>query len=158
MDKTTKVPEKLSIAVSGMTCSACQAHVQHALEQQPGVIDASVNLMMQQAAVTFDPEVTSPELLVGAIQASGYGAELPVLGRSAIEEQEALEKKQEDEFVELRRKSVTSVIAGVIAMLVSTPLMTRTEQAQHLRDPAHGMGFHHFFSLAPKRLSLALRH
>jgi Cu+-exporting ATPase len=135
MFKTAKVPEKLSISVSGMTCSACQAHVQRALEQQPGVIDASVNLMMQQAAVAFDPEVTSPEALVGAIQASGYRAELPVPGRSAIEEQEALEKKQADEFVELRRKSVTSVIAGVIAMLVSMPLMTRTEQAQHLRDP-----------------------
>ena len=138
MSKTSKVPEKLSISVSGMTCSACQSHVQRALEQQPGVIDASVNLMMQQAAVAFDPEVTSPEALVGAIQASGYGAELPTPGRSAFEEQEALEKKQEEEFIELRRKSVISVIAGVVAMLVSMPLMTRIEQAEHLRDPIMG--------------------
>ena len=73
MASATKVPGKIAIPVSGMTCAACQAHVQRALELQPGVIDASVNLMMQQAAVAFDPAVTSPETLVGAIQASGYG-------------------------------------------------------------------------------------
>ncbi len=138
MPKATIIPEKINIPVTGMTCSACQAHVQRALEQQPGVIDASVNLMMQQAAVAFDPEVTSPEALVAAIQTSGYGAELPALGRSSFEEQETLERKQEEEFLELRRKAAVSVIAGVIAMLVSMPLMTRTEQVQHLRDPVMG--------------------
>ncbi|MEP7066439.1 MAG: heavy metal-associated domain-containing protein [Gemmatimonadota bacterium] len=52
--------EQIRIPVSGMTCAACQAHVQRALAQQPGVDEASVNLMMETAAVTFDPSVATP--------------------------------------------------------------------------------------------------
>ncbi|MGH7620844.1 MAG: heavy-metal-associated domain-containing protein, partial [Gemmatimonadaceae bacterium] len=60
--------ERIRIPVSGMTCAACQARVQRALAQQPGVSDASVNLMMETAAVTYDPAVATPERLVSAIR------------------------------------------------------------------------------------------
>ena len=45
--------ESIRIPVTGMTCAACQARVQSALAREPGVADASVNLMMESAAVTF---------------------------------------------------------------------------------------------------------
>ena len=48
-------PVRLTIPVSGMTCAACQARVQRALEKTPGVSDASVNLMTNSASVAFDP-------------------------------------------------------------------------------------------------------
>ena len=74
---TAKTPrEQIRIPVSGMTCAACQARVQRALQKAPGVADASVNLMMNSAAVTFDPTISSPNALVDAIRATGYGAEL----------------------------------------------------------------------------------
>ncbi|MFN8006838.1 MAG: heavy metal translocating P-type ATPase [Terriglobia bacterium] len=135
MKEATKTLEKLDIAVSGMTCASCQAHVQHALEEQPGVIDASVNLLLQKAAVSFDPTLTSPTTLVAAIQASGYGAELTKPGQSAFEEQAALDLKQEEEFLTLRRKVIASGSAAVVAMLVSMPLMTEPHSSQHLKDP-----------------------
>ena len=50
----TAPTERVRIPVSGMTCAACQARVQRALQKSPGVADASVNLMMNSATVTFD--------------------------------------------------------------------------------------------------------
>ena len=109
--------EQIRIPVSGMTCAACQAHVQRALAQQPGVDDASVNLMMQSAAVTFDPNVVSAERLVQAIRDTGYGAELPALDLSVLEEQDARDRAQREELRSLMRKAIVSGAAAVIAML-----------------------------------------
>ena len=47
--------EKIVIPVSGMTCAACQSRVQRTLNKVPGVSDASVNLMMGSATVSYDP-------------------------------------------------------------------------------------------------------
>ena len=114
---------KIDIPVQGMTCAACQASVQKALQRQPGVKDASVNLMMQNAAVTYDPAVTRPQALVEAIRETGYEAELPRLEQAAFEEQEARDRAQEEEFRSLRWKALVSGAAGVVAMLASMPLM-----------------------------------
>src|SRR3712207_6762694 len=97
--------ETIRIPVSGMTCAACQARVQRTLQKQPGVADASVNLMMQSATVTFDPQAVSPERLVDAIRATGYGAELASPEQTAFEEQEARDRAQAEEYHELRRKA-----------------------------------------------------
>jgi Cu+-exporting ATPase len=109
--------ERIRIPVSGMTCAACQAHVQRALAQQPGVEDASVNLMMESAAVTFDPSVATPDQLVQAIRDTGYGAELPAIDVSVIEEQEARDRAQRAELRTLTRKAIASGIAAVVAMV-----------------------------------------
>ena len=118
--------ERVVIPVTGMTCAACQARVQRTLGKVDGVSDASVNLMMGNATVSYDPASTSPEALVDAIRATGYGAELPVADRSAFEEQEARDAAQQEEFTELRRKAIVSGVIGVIAMIVSMPLMAAT--------------------------------
>src|SRR5918999_3839208 len=115
---------KIDIPVQGMTCAACQASVQKALQRQPGVLDGSVNLMMQNAAVTYDPAVTQPAALVEAIRETGYEAELPRPEQTAFEEQAARDKAQEEEFRSLRRKALFSGIAGAVAMIASMPLMT----------------------------------
>ena len=59
-----------------MTCAACQANVQRALTAAPGVQKAAVNLMLHEAAVVFDPAVTSPAALVDAINQTGYSSTL----------------------------------------------------------------------------------
>lgn len=129
--------EQVRIPVSGMTCAACQARVQRALQKTPGVADASVNLMMNSATVTFDPKVSSPDALVDVIRGTGYGAELAPPEQTAFEEQEARDRATEEEFVELRRKAVVSGIAGVIAMILSMPLMSANANVAHgeVADP-----------------------
>src|SRR5262245_48288530 len=115
--------QKVTIPVSGMTCAACQAGVQKALQRTPGVVDASVNLMTGNAAITYDPDATSPAALVEKIRDTGYGAELPRPERTAFTEQEERDKAQAEEFRELRLKAIVSGALGALAMLVSMPLM-----------------------------------
>jgi Cu+-exporting ATPase len=109
-----------------MTCAACQARVQRALARHPGVHDAAVNLMTRTASVTYDPATASPETLVDAIRATGYGAELPVPDRTPFDEQEAQDRAYSDEYREIERKAIVSLVAGVVAMIISMPLMTAT--------------------------------
>ena len=73
---STAATRTIRIPVTGMTCAACSARVQRSLQKQPGVADASVNLMMHDATVTFDPVTTSPDALVEVIKDTGYGARL----------------------------------------------------------------------------------
>ena len=129
--RTATKREQIRIPVSGMTCAACQARVQRALQKAPGVVDASVNLMMNSAAVTFDPMQSSPDALLDVIRGTGYGATLASPDQTAFEEQEARDRASEEEFRELRRKAIVSGIAGVIAMIVSMPLMSAGEHATH---------------------------
>ena len=118
-DRSTRI----DIPVSGMTCAACQARVQRTLTRQPGVRDAAVNLMTRTATVTYDPGASSPDLLVTAIRSTGYGAELPPTNSTALDEQEAQDRAYEQEYHELRRKAIVSFIAGIVAMVISMPLM-----------------------------------
>jgi Cu+-exporting ATPase len=144
--------EKVVIPVTGMTCAACQGRVQRTLSKTPGVVDASVNLMMGNATVSFDPAAISPDALVATIQKTGYGAELPKPDVSAFEEQEARDRAQEHEFRELRTKALVSGVVGVIAMTVSMPLMAGDHAAGHggvVADP--------FMRWAMQSLTPALR-
>ncbi len=118
MTTTLAEPVKVTIPVGGMTCAACQAGVQKALQRQPGVVDASVNLMTGSAAVTYDPALTRPEALVEAIRETGYEAEVPAAGRTAFEEQEVRDRAQEEEFRDLRAKALASGAVGLIAMFL----------------------------------------
>jgi Cu+-exporting ATPase len=128
-DSDRATTELIRIPVSGMTCAACQAHVQKALAKQPGVVDASVNLMMQNASVTFDPSVVTPDNLVDAIRATGYGAELAQAGQTAFEEQEARDRAQAEESGELRLKAAVSGVIALAAMIFSMPLMASNAHA-----------------------------
>jgi Cu+-exporting ATPase len=152
------VPAKVTIPVGGMTCAGCQAGVQKALQRQPGVVDATVNLMTASAAVTYDPSVIGPEALVEAIRETGYEAEVPSVGaagaagRTAFDEQEERDRVQEEEFRGLRRKAAASGAAGLIAMLVSMPLM-----APKAAGAAHGPVADPFMRWVMESLSPALQ-
>jgi len=134
---TPSSPEKVVIPVTGMTCAACQGRVQRTLSRTPGVVDASVNLMMGNATVSFDAAAVTPDALVATIQKTGYGAELPRPDVSAFDEQAARDRAQEEEFRDLRAKALVSGAVGAVAMLVSMPLMAGDHAAGHdvVADP-----------------------
>ena len=115
---TETLHTKARIPVTGMTCAACQSRVQRTLQQQAGVQDASVNLMMGTATVTYDPAAVAPAALVEAIKATGYGAEMPSDERNAFEEQEARDAATAAEFQDLKWKAIVSGAVGAIAMAV----------------------------------------
>src|SRR5688572_25359094 len=125
-----KQTEQLTIPVGGMTCAACQAHVQKALEREPAVESVSVSLMTREATVVFDGTATTPEKLVEIIRDTGYEADLPSAG-SVIEQQEEQDRAQQREYAVLRRKAIVTVILGAVAMLLSMPLMSPGGHSSH---------------------------
>jgi Cu+-exporting ATPase len=114
-----------------MSCAACQAHVQKALANSPGVSSAVVSLMTHQATVCYDPSVVTPAQLVHVIEESGYQGEIPQTGETAFAEQLAQEARERAEYRDLRRKALVSLAAGAAAMLLSMPLMGHGQQAGH---------------------------
>jgi Cu+-exporting ATPase len=130
-------PERITIPVTGMTCSACQSFVQRTLVSQAGVQDAAVNLMLHNATVTFDPGVTSVSALVDTIRGTGYGAEIPAQQTSILEEQAEHDEEQLREYRQLRLKAAISVTAGFFAMVLSMPLMSMSHSGgvERMKDP-----------------------
>ncbi|MGC2582244.1 MAG: heavy metal-associated domain-containing protein, partial [Acidobacteriaceae bacterium] len=45
----------ITLPVIGMSCAACQTHVERALRETAGVREASVNLLTNSARVTYSP-------------------------------------------------------------------------------------------------------
>lgn len=78
---TTATPhttvETVVLPIHGMTCAACQTHVERSLRAAPGVLDATVNLLAHSARVMYEPTLSSPRELVAVVGESGYEAKLP---------------------------------------------------------------------------------
>lgn len=50
-------PMKHTYAISGMTCNGCRSHVENALKEVPGVIDAKVDLEKAQAEISMEKHI-----------------------------------------------------------------------------------------------------
>jgi Cu+-exporting ATPase len=101
----------LTLPVIGMSCAACQSHVERALRSTAGVSDASVNLLTNSARVSFNPAITRPEDLIASVRESGYDAALPVnSGESPMD-------TASDEGP-LRAKAIFTLAGGVLVMLL----------------------------------------
>lgn len=133
----SRAEDRVTLAITGMTCAACQSFIQRTLASDSGVQDATVNLMLHNATVKFDPKITSPPALVAAIEKIGYGASIPQFEQSVLEEQKKHDEEQWREYRQLRLKAAVSLAAGVIAMVFSMPLMTisHSRGMEHIKDP-----------------------
>lgn len=63
---------KKTFLVSGMTCSACQAHVEKAVSHVSGVHSAVVNLLQNTLYVDYDENKLGPAEIVSAVRQAGY--------------------------------------------------------------------------------------
>ena len=73
--------KKEKFTVTGMTCSACSARVQKAVEKIEGTADVTVNLLTNSMQLQYDERETNPDAIIKAVAAAGYGAS--VKGRTA---------------------------------------------------------------------------
>ncbi len=64
--------QELTLKISGMSCASCVAHVEDALSQVSGVVEARVNFATEQASVLLDSSQVPPGHLVDAIAEAGY--------------------------------------------------------------------------------------
>jgi Cu+-exporting ATPase len=123
---------RVTFPVQGMTCAACQAFVQKTLAERKGVREATVNLLLHNATVEYDPVETGPAELVDAVNETGYQAELPAPGRSLIEDERRREREAEAEYRALRLRAIATLAAGSGAM-AAMPWMHHGPAAVPLR-------------------------
>jgi len=117
-----------------MTCAACSARIQRALEKTPGIDRASVNLMINAATVVLDPGKITPEQVCAVIRETGYGASLPAPDAEVEEIVAEQDRERNAEERLLRRKMAWSLLAAVVVTLLTLPL-AEAEPAQGASDP-----------------------
>ena len=66
--------KKLKFNVTGLSCAACQAHVEKAVSKVEGVTDVNVNLLANKMTVDLDEGVTNAQAVINAVESAGYGA------------------------------------------------------------------------------------
>lgn len=105
--------------ITGMSCAACQAHVEKAVSKVPGVESVSVSLLTNSMGVEGS---ASNEAIVKAVEDAGYGAAIQGAeeSQSSTNSLEAQEKALEDkESPVLKRRLVTSVVFLLVLMYFS---------------------------------------
>ena len=64
--------QKINVTIKGMTCDACQSHVDHAIYELVGIVDVNTSYADGNAVVEFDSTKTSTEDIKKAINSTGY--------------------------------------------------------------------------------------
>ena len=60
--------------VTGMTCSACVAHVERSVRKLDGVQDVNVNLLTNSMSVEFEDSALTTDKIIESVQHAGYDA------------------------------------------------------------------------------------
>jgi P-type Cu+ transporter len=106
------VVEAIELGVSGMTCASCVAHVEKALKDVPGVLEASVNLATERASVRA---LSGPDLaarLRSAVSAAGYEPRGVESDAGAFDRERARREK------EMRELHIRLVVSAALALPV----------------------------------------
>ena len=74
--------------ISGMTCSACSAHVEKAVNKLEGIEKVSVNLLTETMEVSYEEKKLTADEIIAAVVKAGYGASLTMnnIGKTAAME------------------------------------------------------------------------
>jgi Cu+-exporting ATPase len=106
--------------VLGMSCAACQHHVEAALRSIAGVESVRVDLMTHRATVHFNPALATPQQMVEAIRGAGYDA---VLSRTDGTTEDGSSKRSSDKAeASAGRKAWVTLTTGALAMVLAMPL------------------------------------
>ena len=107
--------------VGGMTCAACQAHVDRAVSKLDGVESVAVNLLAGSMLVDYDPAQVSPDDICTAVDRAGYSASPVDAGtdaahsgstqaRSGAAHMESPTKKLEATASAMRTRLIVSIV------------------------------------------------
>ena len=67
---------KQTFDITGMTCSACSAHIDKSVSKIDGVNTVNVNLLQNKMSVEFNESAVDEHTIISAVVKSGYGASL----------------------------------------------------------------------------------
>ena len=102
--------------VTGMSCAACSARVEKAVSAVPGVTSCSVSLLTNSMGVEG---TATPDAVISAVQAAGYGASLKGAAQSAPSIAEQEDALADHETPVLKRRLIASLGFLIVLMYFS---------------------------------------
>ncbi|MDR0721668.1 MAG: heavy metal translocating P-type ATPase [Treponema sp.] len=111
----------LTIPIGGMTCGACSARVEKALNKLEGVESAAVNLATEKARVVYNPQVIRMSALKEAIEKAGYHV-LDLSNAGALDE-DKLRKEREIKIL-WTKFIVAAAFALPLLYIAMVPMIT----------------------------------
>ncbi len=143
--------------VGGMTCAACQAHVEKAVCKLEGVENVAVNLLSGSMTVDFDEQALTDDDICRAVDRAGYSAAPQKDGAAEASgvaarapKLESPTKKLEETARAMKRRLVTSLVFWVPLFYIGMGHMLGWPVPDVFADPTHAM------TLALTELALAL--
>lgn len=100
--------------VTGMSCAACSAHVEKAVSKVPGVTSVSVSLLTNSMGVEGE---ASPEDVIEAVTAAGYGAGLKDTDHGKEQEAEHTPEELADRKTPVLKKRFTASVLFLLPLM-----------------------------------------
>ncbi len=106
---------KKQFPVTGLSCASCASNVELKLNNQPGVLNAAVNLASQIATIEFMPSEVKPQDLKESVVAIGYDL---IIDESAGAKEE-LENLQQKKARSLRLRTFSAIALAIPLVAIS---------------------------------------
>jgi Cu2+-exporting ATPase len=106
---------KKQYPVTGLSCASCASNVELKLNNQPGVVKASVNLASQIATIEYQPSLVEPVNLKESIISIGYD----LIIDESVKAKEELENLQQKRLKSLKRRTFFSICLSVPLVVIS---------------------------------------
>ncbi|QQG44163.1 MAG: copper-translocating P-type ATPase [Candidatus Roizmanbacteria bacterium] len=111
---------KKTFAIKGMHCASCVYVIESALKKVNGVSQANVNLAIEKATVTYDPEKVTDEKLMSAVANVGYKASI----KEEIETEDKEKEEKQQELKKLLTEVIVSLGLGLLILFGSFPKLS----------------------------------
>ena len=131
---------KQKFNVTGMTCSACSAHVEKAVNRLDGVQKAEVSLMTNSMTVQYDEDVLSPGGIIDAVIHAGYGASLPEAAATKTGSARP-EARMEEELSAIKHRLIWSFVFLIPLFYISMGHMMGAPLPGFLLGPENAVAF-----------------
>ncbi len=115
--------DNLTLKLGGMSCASCARTVETAIGRVPGVSECRVNFGAEQATVKYNPHITNPEEIQGAVAAAGYSAH-PLSEDVFAEDNDQEKKVRLAESRDLITKVTVGAVISIVLIIGSLPMMT----------------------------------
>lgn len=104
--------KKQLLDITGMSCSACSSRIEKVVNRMQGVEQMSVNLLKNNAHVTFDESVVDEKEIIARIEKLGFGARVHAANVAApVPQQDTAAQEME----EMKQRLIGSLIfAGLV--------------------------------------------
>lgn len=104
--------KKQLLDITGMSCSACSSRIEKVVNKMQGVEQMNVNLLKNNAHVTFDESVVDEKAIIARIEKLGFGARVHAANVAAPVPQQDTAAQ---EMAEMRQRLIGSLIfAGLV--------------------------------------------